>query len=163
MRVGQADDHSPAEAMLEQLRKLPDTAFKMKKDEFLEKHMENIEKHLGKMTDKEKDKEKERILAVVKEARAMSDVDFELNKTSLVEKIKPQDERKELATKLQKINETRRTELSKAGKYLLNERVVPLLEKRLSDMKKFAKATPADLDKIEAADICKKGACGLKE
>ena len=129
----------------------------------VEKQGKKGEKNTKKERKGQKEKEKERILAVVKEARAMSDVDFELNKTSLVEKIKPQDERKELATKLQKINETRRTELSKAGKYLLNERVVPLLEKRLSDMKKFAKATPADLDKIEAADICKRDACGLKE
>jgi poly(3-hydroxyalkanoate) synthetase len=120
----------------------------------VERHLEMIQKHTGKLNDDEKKKESERLMKVLDKARAMSDKDFELNgpdlaKEFITESKKTLEKDKELQKEAEKIRQERHGGPSRLGRFLINPKIVPILEKRLELMKNAKQLPPADLDNIK--------------
>jgi hypothetical protein len=71
---------------------------------------------------------------LTEKVRGMSDADFELEKETLAEELRPEDMVHELREELEKrAPYMRRIKLSKSARFLLNQRIIPILEERLSE------------------------------
>jgi len=155
VRAGQAANSEQGLDMLRRIRKIPPEVYEEKKPEIVERHLEMIQKHTGKLNDDEKKREAERLMKVLDKARAMSDKDFELNgpdlaKEFISESKKNLEKDKELQKELEKIHQERRGGPSRTGRFLINPKIMPILEKRLELMKNAKQLPPADLDKIKS-------------
>lgn len=154
VRAGQAANSEQGLDMLRRIRKMPQDVYEDRKPEIVERHLENIQKHVGKLNDEEKKHEAERLSTVMDKARKMSDKDFELNGPDLAREFfndskKTLEKDKELQKEAEKIRHERHGGPTRLGKFLLNPRIVPILEKRLELMKNAKQLPPADLDKIK--------------
>ncbi|MEW6025981.1 MAG: hypothetical protein AB1599_01615 [Planctomycetota bacterium] len=154
VRAGQAANSEQGLDHLRRIRKIPPEVYEEKKPEIVERHLETIQKHAGKLNDEEKKREAERLIKVMDKARAMSDKDFELNGPDLAREFisgtkKTVGRDKELREELEKLHQERRGGPGRIGKFLINPRIVPILEKRLELMKNAKQMPPADLDKIK--------------
>lgn len=135
VRAGQATDNTMFTNMLKRLRSIPESEWEENKDNFVQKHLDGIQSHLGKLTPEEIAQEKKRILEVIENARTMDDAEFELNLPQLAESFKPKHKAKELHEELQKLEEQRYGTLGRIGRFFLQPCVVPVLTKRLEMMK----------------------------
>ncbi len=119
--AGQAQNPTHEEKLLARVRSLPDKKFEALKDRIAERTIEHLEKHLPRdLTVSDVEKEKQRIISVFVEARNMSDVEFELGKDKLVEKLLPGDLSPysvDITTKIER--------------FLLDPHIIPLLEEKL--------------------------------
>lgn len=154
VRAGQAANSEQGLDMLRRIRKMPPDVYEDRKSEIIDRHLENIQKHLGKLNDDEKKRESERLMKVMDKARAMPDKDFELNGPDLAREFfndskKTLEKDKELQKEADKIRQERHGGPTRLGRFLLNPRIVSILEKRLELMKNAKQLPPADLDKIE--------------
>lgn len=123
-RVGQASgDTSGVEAVLERLRNAPSERYSRIREEALDRHIDKLEREIGVMTNEEKEAERIRVKGIIEKARKMSKVDFELNKSEMAREIGP------MKTSSQKL---RKYELSKVGRFMLNARLIPVLETHLA-------------------------------
>ncbi len=155
VRAGQAANSGQGLDILRRVRKMPQDVYTEKSPEIVERHLENIQKHVGKLNDEEKKKESERFLNVLNKSRKMSDKEFELNGPDLAKEFisdskKTLEKDKELRKELEKIHQERRGGPSRIGKFLINHKIVPILEKRLELMKNAKQLPPADLDNIKS-------------
>ena len=149
-RAGQANDSSRIERLLSRSRTIPSRKFERRIDGYLGKHIEKLEKYNGPMSDEEIEIERERVLAIVNEARALSDVDFELNKQELAQQIDPSEKNKKKAFLVS--HGTRR---GKIARFLLSERIIPLLEKRVMIASVPSDQSVIRLDSIKPAEDCR--------
>jgi hypothetical protein len=96
----------------------------------------------------------ERLVKLVEKARALTDEDFASGKAALaLEVIQPIVQHQEQGQELTATFIKAAGGLSKPGKYLLNPRIVPLLEAKLAhDCEKEKKTV--DLDTVAGADSC---------
>jgi len=153
-RAGQANDSSRVERLLSRSRTIPSPKFERKMNVYFDKHIEKLEKYGGPMSDEKIEAERERVLAIVKEARALSDVDFELNKQELARRIDTSEENKKKALLLS--HGTRR---GKIARFLLSERIIPILEERIIVASAPSNRTSIRLDSIKPAEDCRER-CG---
>ncbi|MDQ7778665.1 MAG: hypothetical protein RDV41_03015, partial [Planctomycetota bacterium] len=138
------------ETHLANLRRIPEKAFDRMIGPLLDELLKGMELRFGKSTEEERKTEKARMLDVIERARAMSDEEFQLNKTPLAKEIlKTHDEFIESVHGFVKIISKVTGGLDKTGTFLLNPRIVPLLEKRIELMKSGGLA-PTDLDALTA-------------
>ncbi len=153
VRVGQAQgEHRDLEDHLETLRNLPDKAWKPVAEALFEMYLSFEEKILGNFEPEKRKAETARLTRLVEKARAMSDQDFASEKGSLaLEVIQPIVEHQDKAQELTAYYLKASGGLSKAGKYLLNPRIAPLLEAKLAHE---CETKPVDLDKIAGAEPC---------
>lgn len=122
--IGQVSGEAPGiEAFLDRVRKAPEWKFQQHLDRILEIYIDKLERKLRVMTEKEKKAEKERVRRILEKARDLSEVDFQLQKPQLIEEII-----KHKPPRLLR----RKGELGKVGRFLLDERLIPILESRLS-------------------------------
>ena len=123
LRVGQAQGTGGGEAALERLRAIPDDRFERHKEEIARRVLERIREHLhGAVVILDEEAELERIAALIEEARALSDVDFELQKEALIEDLLAPYE----ATRPQ-------SDLTATiTRHLLDPAIIPLLEEKLA-------------------------------
>ena len=154
VRAGQAANSEQGLDMLRRIRKMPQDVYTEKKQEIIERHLENIQKHAGKLNDAEKKQESERLMKVLDKARAMSDKDFELNgpdlaKEFITESKKTLEKDKELQKEAEKIRHERHGGPTRIGRFLINPKIAPILEKRLELMKNAKQLPPADLENIK--------------
>jgi len=122
-RVGQASGVGQhGVRFLTRMRKAPPRRRRMGRQRFCKIYIEKIEERYGMMTDAEKQKLIAAIDNAVSRACSMSDVDFELKKESLATgfEVKKPDSRR-----------PRPNQLGKVGRFLLDERLIPILEQRL--------------------------------
>jgi len=120
-RVGQAKgDTYGAVSVLEQLRKVPPKRYALVREKALGAYLDKYEKKIEVLSDDRREAEYARVGKVLDNARALSAVDFELRKESLAREILIEPELKR-----------KKNELSKAGKILLDVRLLPILEQRL--------------------------------
>lgn len=138
VRAGQANDNDHILNMFKRIRSLPADVYDKEKDKIVSKHLEEIQKHIGKLTEQEYEQEKQNTLTVFEKVRAMKDVEFELNGPEVAtdymkhgKKLKGE----ELRDEMMKLNQTRHGGLGRAGRYLLGPTVVQVLTKRLEMMK----------------------------
>jgi hypothetical protein len=154
VRAGQAQDSEQGLNLLRRVRKIPQEIFDQDKYEIVERHLEMVQKHTGKLTNEERKTEAERLLKVMEQARAMSDKEFELNGPDLARQFMTESKKtckkdKELREELERIHQTRRGGPTRIGRYLLNPRILPILGKRLEMMKNPKTSEPKDLDKAQ--------------
>ncbi|MBI2899606.1 MAG: hypothetical protein HYY17_05435 [Planctomycetes bacterium] len=163
VRVGQAHDSGPAIRILTTLRSIPDKRWQEKKDDIADRTLARMEEAEGKFPEGEREAKKRALLDIVERARAMSDVDFELQKEDLAKEFE-QFARKEILKK--ELEETIGSDAVLEGKVraiVLHSRAAGIYEARLKQLKESTAGKPVDLDKISPADHCKNGGCAIKE
>jgi len=120
-RVGQAKgDTYGAVSVLEQLRKVPPRRYALAREKAIDAYLDKYEKKIEVLSGDRRDAESARVGRVLDTARALSAVEFELRKETLAREIL-----------VEPVSKRKKNELSKAGKILLDVRLLPILEQRL--------------------------------
>lgn len=163
VRVGQANDSSRAVNMLKKLRQIPDKIIDEKRGEIIEAAIERVEKHGGKFKEEERVQVKQKLADIIKKTRAMSDVDFELNKEDLAKELSFLHKIDYLEEKIKELGGTRDVVARKITSFFLNPRMIPLLEERIHQVETHVVDDQTDLDKISPADKCKDGQCAIDD
>ncbi|MFQ5811877.1 MAG: hypothetical protein ACE5I2_01585 [Anaerolineae bacterium] len=123
-RIGQAEDTTAAEGVLARIRAIPDARFERYKEEIARRIMERLKSHLrrGFVLAINEEAETARILSILEEARSLSDVEFELQKTDLVQRVKSAYELPQASVDT----------CLKIERHLLDPRILSLLEEKLA-------------------------------
>lgn len=133
VRAGQAASPEGAVKLLRRLKKLPEAQWQARKNTIAQRRVDLVSKHHYRLTEPEKAEVKARFLSLVERVRSMSDMDFEMEKDRLAQEMKPRERMKELREELQARNPHQGPPLlTKVGRFLLSERIIPILEQRLS-------------------------------
>lgn len=123
VRIGQAQGAGGGVAALERLRAMPARRFERHKEEIARRVLERIREHMrGAVVLLDEEAELERITGLIEEARALSDVDFELQKEALAEEL--------LAPYRAAYPQADRTVV--IARHLLDPAIIPLLEEKLA-------------------------------
>ncbi len=149
-RAGQANDSSRVERLLSRSRTLPAHKAERKFDAYFDKHIDKLEKYDGPMSEDDIAAERKRVLAVIREARAMPDVEFELNKQELAKRIDPSESNQKKAALLSYSGRE-----GKISRFLLTDGIVPILEERLAVARGASNPKTAQLDSITPAEDCR--------
>ncbi len=160
VRVGQAKSSEIQETFLEHTRRIPADRWAKLGRLIVEKALSKWEEKNGAIPEKKRAEEMEKAMAVIEKARALSDVDFQIEKTPLAEKITFIDRKEVVMKELEGLITRRIAPAGKVANVLLDPRIIPVLERRLELAKKAEKDPAVDLDGIEGADSCKGGKCG---
>ena len=122
-RIGQAEDTTAAEGLLARIRAIPTARFESYKEEIARRIAERLKSHLPKGFELVVNEEEEtaRILSILEEARGLSDVEFELQKTDLVQQVKSAYELPQAPVDT----------CLKIERHLLDPSIIPLLEEKL--------------------------------
>lgn len=151
-RAGQAFDTAPAERFLTRARSIPDERYARARDILTEGFLDRLEKHLGPLPDKTA--KREEVLRVIEQARAMTDEEFALEKEDMASKLAPRPEHQ-----LPQADPRQGQRpafgfhgrgIDKVGRFLLDERIIPILEKRLALSKDFTPRKGMDLGSLPA-------------
>jgi len=122
LRIGQARDSTRGEQLLVRLRQLSPGRFERIKERLAERILEGVKKHLPPGYNIDEEREKERILSLLEEAYSLSDVDFNLEKTEILQELWAPYELPEKPVDV----------TVKIKNNLLDPRIIPLLEEKLS-------------------------------
>jgi len=125
-RIGQTGAAAAAEEVMARIRAIPDAKFERSKEEITRRITEHLKTHLpgGSILVINEEEEIARILSILDEARGLSDVEFELHKTDLAQQVLFAYELPEAAADT----------CLKIEKRLLDPRIIPLLEEKLTLM-----------------------------
>ena len=125
-RIGQTEDAAAAEEVMARIRAIPDARFERSKEEITRRITEHLKTHLpgGSILVINEEEEIARILSILDEAKGLSDVEFELHKTDLAQQVLFAYELPEAAADT----------CLKIEKRLLDPRIIPLLEEKLTLM-----------------------------
>ena len=119
-RIGQAENYRALERILMEIREAPESVYALKKEEWAEEIVKAGKLHSPvKIMDEEK--EKERVIKIFEEARALSDIEFSLEKSNLARKLKENFAVPHLSFGVK----------NKILNFLLAPEVIPLLEEKL--------------------------------
>ena len=119
-RVGQAGAAVGMERLLKRIHDMPQPVYQQRKEGILMGSAARLEKHTRKEVDVEK--EKKRLAKIFDEARALSDLEFDLKKAELAQKILPEENKVK----------TEKERLKKIARFFLSPRIIPVLEEKLS-------------------------------
>ncbi len=129
-RVGQASgDTRMGERFLTRVRQMDERTYQKRKRFIVERHIERVERHVGVLSDEERAEEERRVADIFKRARELSDVDFEAQKGDLARELKEPHEKA-----VQSRHRRRKGDLDKVGRFLLDPKLIPILEKRLTQV-----------------------------
>lgn len=121
-RIGQAEGTANAERQLARIRAIPSPLFEARKEEIAQKVIERVKGHLPKGVLLDEEEAKGEIIAILEEARALSDVEFELEKSSLIQQLTsrytPPRSPVDVSVKIER--------------FLLDPHIIPLLEEKLA-------------------------------
>ena len=145
-RAGQAFDAEPIERFLTKVRYIPTERYAKVRETLVEEFLDRLEKHLGPIPDKTA--KREEVLKAIEEARIMTDEEFTLEKEDMASRLVP---KTAFGTLLPKEGVRKFFGMHKVGRLLLNERIIPILEKRLSLSGDFTPRNGTGLDSIQAA------------
>jgi outer membrane murein-binding lipoprotein Lpp len=123
-RIGQAEDTTAAEGVLARIRAIPTARFERNKEEIARRIMEWLKSHLprGFALAINEEEETARILAILEEVKGLSDVEFELQKTDLVQQVKS----------AYKFLQAPVDICLRIERHLLDPKIIPLLEEKLA-------------------------------
>ena len=167
-RVGSADAGSVAEKLLDKVRKMSDEELEDSMPMILSKHYKCMEKYMGELSKADRGREDAKLRAVFKEARAMGDLDYQVQKSRLGAQI-PSDYA-ELKSRMFDINckllklEGEKTDgknTGVVGQMFLKPCMIPMLSKRINILENWENFDAIDLDKVKAAAACKNGSCAI--
>jgi hypothetical protein len=134
VRAGQAASNHGTVNLLRRLRAIPEDKWQARRRMIAQKIVNNINENHYRMTEAEKTAEEAHLLAVLDKARQMSDMDFELAKEKLAEQIAPQDKIKNLRAEIEaRSPHVRKPQMSRLGRSLLSDNIIPILEQRLAN------------------------------
>ncbi len=119
-RVGEAGAAVGIERLLERIHDMPQPIYQQRKEGILMGVATRLEKHTHKEVDVEK--EKKRLAKIFDEARALSDLEFDLKKAELAEEVLPEENKVK----------TEKQKLRKVARFFLSPRIIPVLEEKLS-------------------------------
>lgn len=129
-RIGQdSGDTRMGERLLTRVRQMDENVYQRRKPLLIERHIGKVERHVGLFSDEERAEEESRLADIFKRARELSDLDFEAQKGDLARELKEPHEKA-----LQSRHRKRRGDLDKLGKFLLDPKLIPILEKRLTQV-----------------------------
>lgn len=127
-RVGQASgDTRMGERFLTRVRQMDERTYQRRKPLIIECHIERVERHVGLLSDDERTEEERRVADIFKRVRELSDVDFEAQKGDLAREFKAPHEKA-----MRSRHRKRKGDLDKLGKFLLDPKLIPILERRLT-------------------------------
>jgi len=140
VRAGQANDTSHYERWLSRARKMPRWRLRRMIGRVLDKEAG----HFGELSSDERGERVGLIMDVVQEAAEMSDVDFELNKADLAERIAPRDQPQELKQKIEAL--ARQESLpGKISRFMLKPQFIRQLRYRNGHLAGAVQSEQADL------------------
>ena len=120
-RIGQAADYKGLAQNLERIREIPDYLYQRKKEEIFARALENMKLHTPPGVKIEEKEMKKLLEAVFDEVRSLEDVEFEIQKERLAERLasplKPQALLDDPSRKI--------------AAFLLSPEIIPVLEKRM--------------------------------
>ncbi len=129
-RIGQASgDTRMGERLLTRVRQMEESLYQRRKPRLIERYIERVERHVGIFSDEERAEEESRVADIFKRARELSDLDFDVQKSDLARELKEPHEKA-----LQGRHRKRRGDLDKMGRFLLDPKLIPILEKRLTQV-----------------------------
>ncbi|MEW6359747.1 MAG: hypothetical protein AB1696_25640 [Planctomycetota bacterium] len=167
-RVGSADAGSVAEKLLDSIRPLSADELEGRMPMILSKHLAGMEKYMGELSDADRKKEEAKLRSVFAEARAMTDMDYQIQKSRLGAQI-PCDYM-ELKSRMFDINckllklEGEKTDgkcTGVVGQMFLKPCIIPILAKRINLLTEWENFDAIDLDKVKAAAACANGSCAI--
>ena len=128
VRIGQTSgDTRMGERLLTRVRQMDENVYQRRRPHLIQRYIERIERRVGLFSDEERAEEESRVADIFKRAREVSDVDFEARKGDLARELKEPHEKT-----LHSRHRKRRGDLDKLGKFLLDPKLIPILEKRLT-------------------------------
>jgi len=125
VRVGQASDHSQQENWLSRARHMPEARLRQS----IENVLDAEAKHYGGLSEGERTERVALLIDVAHQAAKMTDVEFEINKADLAEKITPPDRIMQLKEKIASITRSRDLP-STISQFMLNDRFIDQLRNR---------------------------------
>lgn len=134
VRVGQASDGTHELKMLERVRKMPPGRAGGGWSSRLDRLLDKEEEHRGAYTPTEREARRKQLVELVARVRAMSDTEFHMCKEELIAELQAADRILEASKKIDELQRNRRNRPGKYALFLLNERIVPILGKRLAQM-----------------------------
>jgi hypothetical protein len=127
-RVGQASGNTRrGERLLTQIREMDERVYQRRQSLLIERHIERVERHRGVFSNEERAEEGRRVADILARARELSDVDFEARKGNLARELREPHEED-----IQSRHNKRRGGLDKLGTFLLDPKLIPILERRLT-------------------------------
>ena len=145
VRAGQVEGDRGVK-MLSHLRSLPDGVWKQRKEQMAEVHLSRaVEGDRIEITKPEaRAAAKQAFIAVVEKARALSDVEFEMEKGKLAAHLSPKHSREQIIEGSRVVRpKGQPRKVSRAARWLLHPRVIPILEARLASGQPFLSAAGA--------------------
>jgi hypothetical protein len=133
VRVGQANDHSQQENWLSRARRMPEPQLRRSIDNVLTAEA----KHFGELNEKDRAARVALLIDVAQEAAKMTDVEFEINKAELAEKITPPDRIMQLKERIAAISRERSLP-STISQFMLNPGFIDQLRTRGQQLAKGA-------------------------
>jgi hypothetical protein len=123
-RIGQAEDTHAGQALLQRIRDIPDAQFEARKDKIAQRVLERVLARLskGRALAFDQEKETEWILCFLEKVRGLDEMTFAVEKEALVEEIKSRYASPEVPVDVS----------TKIERHLLDPRIIPLLEKKLT-------------------------------
>ncbi|MBM4038588.1 MAG: hypothetical protein FJ290_08750 [Planctomycetes bacterium] len=136
VRAGQAEGERGVE-MLSHFRKIPAPIWRERQGEMADRYVERLGHGRLEITDaKVRAAEKQRFIDLVTKARAMSDTEFEIEKAKLAAQLNPQERLGQIVEGSRVVRDKARPrEVSRAARWLLHPRIIPILEERLGAKK----------------------------
>jgi hypothetical protein len=129
-RIGQVTgDTHRGERFLTRVRGMDERAYQRRKSFIIERHIERVERHVGVLPDQERAEEEGRVGGILTKARELSDLDFEAQKGDLARDLKEPHEKA-----MQSRHRKRKGDLDRVGRFLLNPKLIPILEGRLTQL-----------------------------
>lgn len=163
VRVGQAKDDAQEIRMLENFRSIPDDKWQKNKNSIIDKTIAEIEEKVQ-LTANEKKEFKTKLVEVIDKVRAMSDVDFELEKKDIAKELAFLDKVEVLKKELKEFSGKENVVCDKIKQFLLSNKIIPLLEIRLQQLKQKQTKEQTNLDELKSpAEKCRDGHCAVKD
>jgi hypothetical protein len=153
VRAGQANDTEALEALVDRLRTLdlsgdPRAA--------ADRVVKAIELHDGKLPAAERNARLALVVDVAREAQSLDDVGYAARRAELALRLRPIDRMETLKERLLELEGEEKVIREKICAFLLDPRIVPLVEERIE---RLEKATTANVP-VPKAEGCKEGECG---
>jgi len=120
-RIGQADSSKGITNMLDRIRSIPDTAYSRKREQIVERFVENAEKRLPPKVGFDEARVRGKVISTFDKVRDMGIIDYQIEKEALAKELKDMivPEKKAIPRK------------DKIKKFLIAENVIPILRERL--------------------------------
>jgi hypothetical protein len=136
VRAGQAESGRGIQ-MLAEWRRIPEPVWRERKGEMASRYVERLGHGRLEITDeKVRAAERKRFMETVEKARAMADVEFEMEKAKLSAQLNPQERLGQIIEGTRVVRDRAiPKEVSRAARWLLSPRIIPILEERLGAKK----------------------------